>query len=245
MKRFLIFAAAPLLIAGNLACKKNTLADSASSHRMVMVAQGGTGVGGAWTLHYYAYQLRSDGTYYALYRTGQSPDDLDVQQFEQEESARYWGSWESEGGSLTLKYGDGSGSRTYADGMWFGLDPGKKGERLPNGRYTSVSGSGNTAWGGNVVTSSITQYWFDTQGRFSFSAAVSGSTGNATGMFIDGTKSGNYEIEGYTITFTLGNGHTERRLFYFWRGGNQMSIGIGSQYFNAPQRITSLDLTNI
>ncbi len=124
-----------------------------------------------------------------------------------------WGRWRRSGANIEMSH----------DGAWKRLEFTTTMDRLPagfrlQGRWRSLSGVGNVAMGGTASVTAWSDLTFDRAGRFtsgggagSSSESPDGNTRVTTGAS-QPDRSGQYSIEGYTLTLRYDSGRVERRL---------------------------------
>lgn len=147
------------------------------------------------------------------------PAEIDVAAFSRQ-NPHDWGKWRRSGAE-TLIYWNGA-----RDGKPFHVDtkdiqpaiPGRRGLRL-SGKYSSLSGGGNTAFGGDVTVFSSRDLIFAPDGRFATRSAGGGGSSTVTALSTSPTESGTYAIDGYSITLKFRNGQTVRKAFVIFGSG--------------------------
>jgi hypothetical protein len=187
------------------------------------------GVGGAIYPTYNAYLLLADGSIYK--QPTMNPYDLDVAASRRDEPEK-WGTWRAEGGGLQVSW---PSERRPADRSSFWkatsykeVSPARQGETL-TGQFKTISGTGNTALGGDAMVVASANITFASNGQFTLAKSGGGSVGN----WASSSKShetGTYRLEKYTIELKYQNGHVERRFFYFYPDSRQ-HFGIGKSAY--------------
>lgn len=170
------------------------------------------GVGGYFYLMYVPLIALKDGTYY---------EDFDVPPSEfsvaasRELHPKDWGKWRRVGGKVqTLQ------KKGWESDNWIGpLKGGSSNERL-TGTFSSISGGGNTAYGGGTMIASVRSFTFRPDGHFSGGSATSLSSHEPTstvGVEAGANRDydGTYRINGYAIEFRYTDGRVDRRSFVF------------------------------
>ncbi|SMB86419.1 hypothetical protein [Deinococcus hopiensis] len=175
-----------------------------------------TGVGGMMITTYPASLFLKDGTVYN--DPYWAPNSFNYK-LSRELEPQKWGKWTKQGKNFLIKWGDGS---TDTFEVQETLKPAPAGLKL-SGTYSSISGGGNTALGGDVVVAVTNAYTFTPQGTFKGGRSASGSTSNVTTLSQSST-SGTYSISGYGITLKYGDGG-QKRLFFFVRSPKLVTIG--------------------
>jgi hypothetical protein len=99
-----------------------------------------------------------------------------------------------------------------------------------NDYWKRLSGSGNTAMGGDVSVAVSNGYRFFPDGRFSTDSAVSSS---APGVFVGSTgdKGGTYQLNGSALVLTYTNGKTKRLSIYYGGPINDPVLWLGGDSF--------------
>lgn len=182
-----------------------------------------TGVGGYLYVVYVPYLMFGNGDVYRNLAT--SVDRLDVASSKKSEPDE-WGTWSENNGEITIKWGDGD-SDTWEKDLWYTTQTAKKGEVIA-GEYTSISGGGDTAFGGDVITFSSSNISFDGN-RFTYERTGGGSSRDVT-AYSSEDKAGTYVLDGYTITLNFNNGASEKKFFYFYPDSKDV-FGIGDDYY--------------
>lgn len=166
-----------------------------------------SGVGGSFYMVHVPMILLKDGTYF---------EDFDVPLADFDVAAAHtarpnaWGKWRKQGGTIQTQDSKG----VWEKGDFYGpLPAAKPGEKL-NGFYSTLSGGGDTAFGGTtmvVVTNDIT---FLPDGRFKAGRFAGGMTPDVT-VRSENKTDGTYSLNGYTLTLKYGDGRIERKAFAF------------------------------
>jgi hypothetical protein len=187
------------------------------------------GVGGAIYPTYNAYLVLADGSIYK--HPTISPYDLDVATSRRDEPEK-WGTWRAEGGGLQVSW---PSERRPADRSAFWkassykeVSPARQGETLA-GQFRTISGTGNTALGGNAMVVASANIAFASNGQFTLAKSGGGSVGTWAGSS-QSHETGTYRLENYMIEFRYQNGHTERRFFYFYPD-SRLHFGIGNSAY--------------
>lgn len=175
-----------------------------------------TGVGGMMITTYPASLFLKDGTVYN--DPYWAPNSFNYK-LSRELEPQKWGKWTRQGKNFLIRWGDGS-SETFE--VQETLKPAPAGLKL-SGTYSSVSGGGNTALGGDVMVAVTNDYTFTPQGAFKGGRSASGSTSNVTTLSKSST-SGTYSTSGYGITLKYADGG-QKRLFFFVRSPKLVTIG--------------------
>jgi len=126
-------------------------------------------------------------------------------------SPKKWTQWRRAGGKVELVKKDGWKAITYT--ALYSTLP--KGFTL-EGRYQSMSGSGNTALGGGDAAMAWSDYRFSRDGRVQRGG---GAGSSSTGSGVDVTtssraqgRSGRYRVEGLVLVIDFDDGSSERRI---------------------------------
>lgn len=105
-----------------------------------------------------------------------------------------------------------------------------KGARI-EGRYKTISGGGNVAFGGDVMVASMREMAFAKDGSFATSKNVGATSSSFTTANQSGTTTGRYEIDGFIITLRFANGETVQRTIVAEGAGKPDAIWLdGSAY---------------
>ena len=190
------------------------------------------GVGGMMIIVYRPYLLLTDGRLYA--HPDVPPYDLDVARSLQVERSK-WGTWKLEGKTMTVQYGyDRNGNpdkaSTWTSFTWArGAKPGEK----MVGSWGTISGGGNTAFGGGSIVVSTNNFTFNNQGQFTTLSAGGGSYSGPTGRvsaYSNRDGAGTYTLDGFSVEFKYNNGKVVRRCLYFY-SDDQEVFGIGTRAY--------------
>jgi hypothetical protein len=182
------------------------------------------GYGGGVVMKYDPYLLLKDGTIYR--NLLKPPKELDIEKSRQAEP-KMWGRWQKSGNSIIVEWHDGK--RETWDKHWHIARPARKAERL-KGRFSSMTGGGNTAMGGTFSIAVFNDYAFSDDGRFTRGGAVGATDTSLAAGGKTGESRGTYVIDDYTIELRLDNGKVERLVFYFYPDSDDV-IGIGNKVF--------------
>jgi hypothetical protein len=178
------------------------------------------GVGGMVISDFEPLALFNDGTYYEV--EGDALEDIDLAA-SRRSSPDQWGRWARNGDGFTLTGADGrSSEHTLQGGSFFKAFPAEAGGAQLAGKYSRVSGGGDSALGGEMMIAAQTDLSFTADGDYmrASSAGAIGS-GDATGVATAAYSrqpaggAGRYRIEQHTITLTEPDGTTRRQFFAF------------------------------
>ncbi|OQP60939.1 hypothetical protein A3860_04200 [Niastella vici] len=187
------------------------------------------GVGGAVESEYMPYLLLNDGSLYS--NPVVSPYEFDVALSKQREPKK-WGTWKLSGGAITVNWPARNKTERW-EKNWFWARPAAGNEKI-EGAFTSISGAGNTAIGGNVMTVSSKNILFNTFGRFALTGVGVGTNYTdysiATSAYSKKDEAGAYALNGYSIELRFNNGTTMRRAFYFYPK-DKAHFGIGNHVY--------------
>ncbi len=193
----------------------------------------GIGVGGMVIIRYDPVLLLKDGWAYDGWKL--TPADLDValsRKFEPESWRRY----ERKGDQIRVQERDGKWSKFE---KWSQVGPARPGDTL-QGRFSSIGGGGNTAFGGNTMIAVVNSYTFKKDGTFKTDSSVSASGGNEAtdpngppGVVAtsQASSSGTYKLDGYTLELRYSNGRVERRAFLWFDEKKKDSIFVDGTAF--------------
>jgi len=81
-----------------------------------------------------------------------------------------------------------------------------------SGEYASLSGGGNTAFGGDVLVAAGSNYVFKPDGTFTGGRFVGASRPGAV-VNSSSVRAGRYTVQGYAITLKPAQGPAQRLLF--------------------------------
>lgn len=187
------------------------------------------GVGGSVISEYTPYLLLNDGSLYS--NPVVSPYDFDVALSKQREPKK-WGTWKISSGAITVNWPARNKSERW-EKNWFWARPAAGNEKI-EGAFTSFSGAGNAAMGGNVVTVSSKNILFNTLGRFALTGVGVGTNYTdysiAASAYSKKNEAGAYSLNGYSIELKFNNGTTMRRAFYFYPK-DKAHFGIGNHVY--------------
>lgn len=195
---------------------------------IVINLEHGYGVGGAVVSEYRPYLLLTDGSIYS--NPVMSPYEFDAQLSKQKETKK-WGTWKISGNVLTVSW-PGRGKTERWEKNWFWARPAAGNEKI-EGAFVTISGGGNTAMGGNVMTVSSKNILFNTSGRFALTGvgvSTNNEIGIATSAYSQKDEAGSYTLSGYSIELRFNNGTTMRRAFYFYPKDKE-HFGIGNHVY--------------
>lgn len=173
--------------------------------------------GGFYNVIPTAYLLFKDGSIYGNFLV--SRYHLDISQSKLSEPKK-WGTWKKEVGIITITWGDGDIDQWH---KWYVGEPATTGETL-DGRFYTVSGGGNVAYGGTITYGSIKTISFNHQGQFTLIEHLEGVNASSD-IYNHQTKSGTYSLDRHTIELRYNNGKLEQRAFYFYHGKDNFGIG--------------------
>lgn len=171
------------------------------------------GYGGAFYPTYVPIIVLSDGTYYEDFDVPLA--DFDVAAARRERP-KAWGKWRKQGGKFERMNSKGA----WEDSKWIGpLVGGKPGERL-SGKFSNLTGGGNTALGGGTAIAIVSDIYFSPDGTFKSNKLVSGSsdgegTDVRTTVNSNNSNSGTYTLDGYTLTLKYSNGRVIKYAFAY------------------------------
>ena len=180
-------------------------------------ADSGIGVGGYATVEYNPYLFLKDGWVYD--DPNEAPSTFNAPISKRLES-KSWGQWKRANGKVTIRWQNSNGLTVYESSDFQRVAPAKLGTKLV-GHYQSLSGGGNTAFGGSTVIAAWKDFYFNSGGKFSRESGAGGSgggdySGDGPNMAFhsnSGASGGTYSIQGFNIEFRYANGKI-RRAFY-------------------------------
>lgn len=206
--------------------KNAAAATAAGADALVLHQEYTIGVGGYMYATWNPYLLYADGSIYSNLAT--SPDDLDPAASKVAEP-KSWGKYTRSGGmgDLAVTWSSGE-TEAWAKDDWQIATPGKAGQQL-NGAWTTISGGGNTAFGGDVVTVSSGYLAFEGD-RFT-SERGGGGTTSAVTAYASESKAGTYAIDGYTLTLKFDDGRVVKEFFYLYSDEDTDVFGVGDDAY--------------
>ncbi len=189
------------------------------------------GVGGAMILVYDPVLLLRDGSAFDSLEI--PPTDFDVAASKRAQP-RDWGRWTRTKDGFRVVWNRPKDTDEIKNENR--CVPAKPGERL-NRAYSSTSGGGNTAMGGDVMIAISGTYEFFPDGRFSTERSAGGTSSSITTLS-KSKNAGTYRLDGHALTLRFNDGKTLRRLFYFYPSEKSRSdvIGIGSSTYIGEKR---------
>jgi hypothetical protein len=181
---------------------------------IVLHTEYGIGVGGMSVVQYNPYLLLTDGTIYA--NPYVCAYDLDVVKSRGVEPKK-WGTWKLVDATtlVVTMSSDNRPEKWEGKGIWFWASPAKKGERL-DGTWSTISGGGNTAYGGGTIVVASNVLTFNNQGQFTTLSTGGGTYSGATGAvtaYSNRDAAGTYVLDGYSLELKYKNGTVIRRNF--------------------------------
>lgn len=238
----IVGAASPKIVTGDkpVAGKKNNLdaitilnggLKDADIYTVIFHLEYEYGVGGAVYPVHNPYILLKDGSIYK--EPVISPYDLNTTASRQAEP-RKWGTWKMNGTQLT-SFWPAETNKKYQEKVWeaksyFKISGAKKDETL-KGSFKTITGSGNTALGGDIMIVSAANITFNNSGQFTLAkaAGISGQ-GPWNTQTSKSNESGTYTLRNYMIEFKYNDGTIQRRFFYFFPDSRD-HFGIGSSAY--------------
>lgn len=175
------------------------------------------GVGGMMVMKFFPLILFKDGSYFEIEDTPLEDIDLAASRAAK---PRDWGRWSRKGNTFFLT--DDKGKTNDYDlqqGNFFQAFPASPGTTLA-GSYKTISGGGNTAFGGDVMIASQGRYTFLPGGVFSTersTGAMNSGASTGVGSTVAANKAGRgrFSVDRYTLVVTHANGRQERSFFAF------------------------------
>lgn len=165
------------------------------------------GVGGSFYQVHVPMIVLKDGTYYEDFDVPLADFDVAAARAARPSA---WGKWRKQGSTIQIQNSKG----VWEKGDFYGpLPAAKPGEKL-TGLYSTISGGGDTAFGGTTVIVSTSDLTFLPDGRFKAGRFGGGMTPNVTATSKSETD-GTYTLDGYTLTLKFRDGHGERKAFAF------------------------------
>ncbi len=178
------------------------------------------GVGGAVIPEYTPVVLFGDGT--ACKCLESAIDEIDTQRI-QRTSPNKVGTWRKSGRNYEVRWPGAKKAEILKPSV--GPPEELPSARALQGRYQSISGGGNTALGGTVLTAAVDDLTFYRDGSFSQSNAnlLSSGAGIASGKR---GRAGTWTLNGSSLTLIYGNGETVRTTV-FYSGKRKMTASFG------------------
>jgi hypothetical protein len=115
---------------------------------------------------------------------------------------------------------------------WFWAEPAKRGEKL-DGTWSTISGGGNTAYGGGSIVMSSNMYTFNNQGQFTTESTGGGTTSGPAGTvtaYSNKNAAGTYLFDGYSLELRYGNGTVVRKTFCSYDESREVWVLNSSAY---------------
>ena len=191
------------------------------------------GVGGGIYPSYEPYLMLADGSVYD--GPSVSPYRFDVAKSKQLEP-RKWGTWKAVGKTIVISWPNKEKEKDKTDTWeknWFWAKPAANGEKI-QGSYKTISGGGNTAFGGNVMIVSASNITFNKNGQFTMVSTSGGSNsgdfGVSSSAYAHKDGAGTYILNGYSLELRFNNGQVKRQSFYFYPDSKE-TMGIGTSAY--------------
>ncbi len=194
------------------------------------------GVGGYFYIAYEPWLLLKDGSIYN--DPVLAPNSFNAALSKRDEPQK-WGSWTRQAKKFVIRWNEDSDGKPDTEDLTE-TKPGS-GQQPLNGYFESLSGGGNTAYGGNTSIAAYSGYTFKPDGSFEFDRGAGSSSGNDyTGESANvavsstaATKKGVYKISGYNLELRFPDGKILRRSFCL--AGDKADVTsliyIGSSYY--------------
>lgn len=214
-----------------LSCK---LANSQGVQRVALMLDYETGYGGYVYPVYNPYVFFRDGT--VIKNPKVAIESLDKKA--RDKSQGRWGKWRNAGNKVQIIW-DGvgrNGKPQTSEKDWKSPEAysAGRGETL-NGSWSSMSGGGNIAFGGNFGSFSLKNFTFRSDGRFTTEKTGGASDTNMT-VYSKNDSAGKYSLNGYTLTLHFNNGKTTQ-LFFCYLGKDRDVFNIaGNNYTSAKSK---------
>jgi hypothetical protein len=169
-----------------------------------------------------------------------SPYNFDVAKSKQLEP-RKWGTWKAVGKHIVIywpaKENEKLRNETWDKG-WFWAKPATHGEKMA-GSWSTISGGGNTAYGGNVMIVSSKNFTFNKEGQFTMLSTAGGSNsgdfGVSSSAYSNKDAAGTYVLNGYSLELRYNNGQVQYRNFYFYPDSKEV-FGIGTSVYTMSDK---------
>ena len=196
---------------------------------VVMHSESTTGVGGIIGYVVRPYLFFSDGTFYG--RLDTDPYSLNPSASPRANPGK-WGLWQINGKSISIRWEKDGNTSEWTSSRWSWALPAASGEKI-EGSFSSISGGGNTAFGGGSITISSKYITFNRNGQFTFESVGGGGYSG-----IDGSNSawsshenaGTYLLTGFRIELRFNNGRVVKNGFNFYDSKKDM-LSIGSNVY--------------
>lgn len=209
------------------ACKKEDAGLPDNVDNIVLIADREMGYGGYYYDVYKPWVLFKDCTFVKEPRI--PLDELNFRALTTEVATR-WGTYtykSSERKEISITYTDGS---TQSKRIGAKASAARKGENI-DGQFSSISGGGNLAWGGDVGILSYSRMAFTADGWYT-TERISGSNSSSHTAYHTNTTSGKYRVDGdYSIELTANNGQT-KRFFFCWFSGSERNFRLAGRTFS-------------
>jgi len=183
---------------------------------VVLHQEYGMGVGGMMIIEYNPYLLLKDGTVYS--HPYVCAYDLDVARSRELEPKK-WGTWTAENAeTLIVTFSGDRKPDRWEKAHWFWATPAAKDLKI-SGTWSTISGGGNTAFGGGSIVVSSNVLTFNDQGQFTTLSTGGGTYSGATGTvtaYSNKDGAGIYTFDGYSLQLKYNNGKLVRKNFCFY-----------------------------
>ena len=215
------------LVLSTSSCKKESLDGNLGSHveRISLLVDYETGYGGYIYPVYNPYVFFKNGT---VVKEPKIPiNELNLDALTTDQAVR-WGTWQRNGNKVQITYSNGN----TADKDWPGNQayPAKSNESH-HGTFSSISGGGNLAFGGDVGILNYSRMSFTSDGWYT-TERISGSNSSSHTAYQTNTTSGRYKFDGsHSITLTANNGQVKRFFFCWYSKDGDRVFRLGGRTF--------------
>lgn len=216
-----------LLMAFIFACEKEPLEGQLGENveRISLLVDYEAGYGGYIYPVYNPYVFFKDGT---VVKEPKVPiEELNLNALTTDQAVR-WGTWQRAGDKVQITYSNGNNSEKEWPGNV--AYPAKAGE-TQHGRFSSMSGGGNLAFGGDVGILNYSSMSFTSDGWYTTERISGGNSSNHT-AYHTSTTSGRYSFDGgHSITLRANNGETKRFFFCWYSQEGERVFRLGGRTF--------------
>lgn len=200
-----------ILLATGASCKKESIDGDLGGNveRVSLLLDYEAGYGGYIYPVYNPYVFFKNGM---VVKEPKIPiEELNLDSLTKDQAGR-WGTWVANGDKVTITYSNGDD--TEKD--WPGQEayPATKGDNQ-DGSFSSISGGGDLAFGGDIGILSYSSMSFTSDGWYT-TESIGGVNSSNLAAYHTETTSGRYSFDGgHRVTLIANNGQT-KRFFFCW-----------------------------
>ncbi len=225
--RFVRFGILVITLLVVISCKKDDTGLPSNVDSVVLIADREMGYGGYYYDVYKPWVLFKDGTFIKEPRI--PLDEINLQSLTTEVASR-WGNYTYKGSGqkeISITYPDGY---TQSKRIGSKAAAAKTGETI-DGHFSSISGGGDLAWGGDIGILSYSRMSFTSDGWYT-TERISGSNSSSHTAYHTSTTSGRYLFDGdHSIELTANNGQT-KRFFFCWFSNAERHFRLAGRTFS-------------